>query len=137
MFRAARIALPFLLLLLFFIPAANADELLNVQKDIDKTNQEYADTEKSITDIKNQLNALSSQSYSTQEEHDEANKEVEAVRKDLAKIEAQLDQKKDELLVVIGIRDHQIRYLYKHPGDNFLELFVDAGGFGEFSQINI
>lgn len=135
MFRAARIALPFLLLLLFFIPAANADELLNVQKDIDKTNQEYADTEKSIADIKNQLTALSSQSYSTQEELDEANKEVDSVRKDLDKVEAQLDQKKDELLVVIGIRDHQIRYLYKHPGDNFLELFVDAGGFGEFSQM--
>ena len=133
--RTVRFALPFLLLSLFFITAANADDLLDVQKRIDQTNQEYADTEKSIADIKNQLAALSSQSYSTQEELDEANKEVEAVRKDLAKIEAQLDQKKDELLIAIGIRDHQIRYLYKHPGDNFLELFVDADGFGEFSQM--
>ena len=58
MFRAARSALPFLLLSLFFIPAANAAELLNVQKDIDKKNQEYADTGKSIADIKKQLSAL-------------------------------------------------------------------------------
>jgi len=133
--RAARFTLPFLLLSVFFITAANADELLDVQKDIDKTNQEYSDTEKTIADIKNQLAALSSQSYSTQEELDGANKEVDSVRKDLDKVEAELDQKKDELLVAIGLRDHQIRYLYKHPGDNFLELFVDAGGFSEFSQM--
>jgi peptidoglycan hydrolase-like amidase len=133
--RAARVLVPVFLLSTLFISAANADELLNIQRNIDQQNKEYSDTQKSIEDIKEQLATLSSQAYSTQSELDEADKKVAKVRKELAKVEADLSKKRDELQVAINIRDQQVRYLYKHPGDNFLELFVGADGFGEFAQM--
>ena len=132
---AARFLLPVFLLLSISTAVVNADELLNVQKQIDQKNKEYSDTQKSLEGIKNDLAYLGSQAYTTTGELDEANKKVGSVRKELEKVEADLATKKDELQLAQAIRDEQVRFLYKHPGGSPLELFTTAGGFSEFSQV--
>ncbi|MEX0622065.1 MAG: SpoIID/LytB domain-containing protein [Candidatus Woykebacteria bacterium] len=134
--RAARLFFLFCLLFTISITAASADDLLNVQKQIDQKNKEYSDTQKAIEDIKLQINALNSAAYTTSAELDGANKKVAAIRKDLAQVEADLSEKRDQLQVAINIRDQQMRFLYKHPGDSPLELFISSGGFSDFALLS-
>jgi len=135
MLKAARYVLPILFLLFAFVSASSADELDNVQKNLDQKNKEYSNTQSSLTNIKKQISSLSSSIPSTQAEVDEANKKVEAIRGDLAKVETDLAKKRDELQTAINIRDQQIRFLYIHPGDSALELFIASDGFEDFNQL--
>lgn len=134
MLKAARYLLP-LLILIFLISVAHADELLNVQKKIDQQNKDYSDTQKSLSAVKELVASLSGSVYSTQGQLEEANKKVEKAREELEKVDADLKNKKAELQLFVNIRDEQIRYLYKHPGDSPLELFVTSDGFNNFSQM--
>lgn len=132
--KAARLVLPLILLFAIFISAAYADDLLDVQKQIEQKNQEYSKTQSDLAKIKKQLSSLSSSVYTTQAQLDEANKQLESIRAQLAVVEADLNKKKDELSIATQIRDEQIRYLYKHPGNTPLELFLSSGGFAQFTQ---
>jgi len=133
--KTARLFFPILLLFTIFISAASADELLEVQKKIDTKNKEYFQTQADIDKIKQDVASLSVSVYASQGELDTANKKVAAIRKELAKVEEDLTKKKDELALVINIRDQQVRYLYKYPGNSPLELFVAASGFANFTQL--
>src|SRR3990172_4476406 len=135
MLKTAQVLFPIFLLLTIFISAASADELLEVQKKIDTKNKEYSQTQADIDKIKQDIASLSVSVYASQGELDTANKKVADIRKDLAKVETDLTKKRDELTLVINIRDQQIRYLYKYPGDSPLELFVAASGFANFTQL--
>lgn len=134
--KVVRLLFPIFLLLTIFVSAASADELLEVQKKIDTKNKEYSQTQKDIEAIKADIASLSVGVYSTQEELDAADKKVGDIRKDLADVEEDLNNKRDELALVINIRDQQVRYLYKHPGNSSLELFVGSDGFANFTQGN-
>ncbi|OGY21506.1 MAG: hypothetical protein A2126_04205 [Candidatus Woykebacteria bacterium GWB1_45_5] len=133
--KAARILLAFFILALF-VSSARADDLLNVQKKIDQKNQEYSSNQTTLDKIKKQIASLSGSVYTTQGQLDEANKQVAAIRSELAKVDEDLNKRKDELRLITEIRDEQIRHLYKHPGDSPLELFIDSGGFASFSQMS-
>jgi SpoIID/LytB domain protein len=133
--RTARYFLPAFVLFAIFFSVAQADELLDVQKKIDKEKQEYSQTESSLNRIRADIDLLSGAVYSTESEAAEANKKVEKVRRDLAEVEEDLDKKRDQLKFAIKIRDEQIRYLYKHPGSSPVELFVASEGFSDFSQL--
>ncbi len=135
MLKAVRYVIPFLLFSFVFISGVSADDLLDVQNKINQKNKEYSQTQVDLAWIKQQIDSLSSSVFSTQGELDEANKKVAAVRKKLDKAEKDLDQKKDELQAAINIRDQQVRYLYKNPGDSTLELFILSDGFENFSQM--
>jgi len=132
--KAARALLPLILIFTFFISAVRADDLLDVQRQIEQKNQEYSKTQTGLANIKKQISSLNSSVYTTQAQLDEANKQLESIRAQLAVVEADLNNKKDELILALQIRDDQIRYLYKHPGNTPLELFVSAGGFANFTQ---
>src|SRR3990172_11708027 len=133
--KAARVLFPIFLLFTIFISAASADELLEVQKKIDTKNKEYSQTQADIDKIKQDVASLSVSVYASQEELDTANKKVADIRADLAQVKKDLNSKKDELALVINIRDQQVRYLYKYPGNSPLELFVAASGFANFTQL--
>ncbi|OGY27431.1 MAG: hypothetical protein A2Z42_05055 [Candidatus Woykebacteria bacterium RBG_19FT_COMBO_43_10] len=133
--KAARVLFPIFLLLTIFVSAVSADELLEVQKKIDTKNKEYSQTQADIERIKQDVASLSVGVYASQGELDTANKKVADIRKELAKVETDLTKKKDELALVINIRDQQIRYLYKYPGNSPLELFVGSSGFADFTQL--
>jgi len=132
--KAARYLLLLILPFAIFISAARADDLLDVQKQIEQKSGEYSKTQSDLAKIKKQISSLNLGVYTTQAQLDEANKQLEAIRSQLAVVEADLNKKKDELGLAIQIRDEQIRYLYKHPGDTPLELFVSSGGFSSFTQ---
>lgn len=135
MLKAARFIFPFLILFALVTSAASADELLNVQKKIDAKNAAYSQTQKDLDQIKKDVASLEGSVYVTAGQADEANKKVADIRKKLAVVEKDLEEKKDELQLVMDIRDQQIRFLYKHPGDTPLELFITAGGFTNFTQM--
>ena len=132
--KAARILLPILFLLPIFFSVANADELLDVQKKIDSKKREYSSTISSLNQIKKDITSLSSSVGSTQIQAEEANTQVEKIRKDLEVVEEDLGKKKDQLSLVLSIRDTQVQYLYKYPGNSPLELFLTSDGFSRFSQ---
>jgi peptidoglycan hydrolase-like amidase/peptidoglycan hydrolase CwlO-like protein len=135
MLRAARYIIPFFLFSFVFISGASADQLLNVQNKINQKNKEYSQTQSDLAWVKKEIDSLSSSVFSTQDELDKANKKVAAIRKKLKKAEADLEQKKDELQTAINIRDQQVRYIYKYPGDSALELFIVSDGFENFTQM--
>lgn len=135
MTKAARILLPSLFLFPLFLSVASADELLDVQKKIDAKKREYSSTSASLDRIKKDIASLSSSIISTQAQAKEVNSQVEKIRKDLEVVEENLDKKRDELSAVINLRDTQVQYLYKYPGDSPLELFLASDGFPQFSQI--
>jgi len=115
MSRTVRYFLLISFFLLIPISLARADELLDIQKEIDKKNQEYSSTQSTLDSIKKQISSLSSQAYATKPAVDEANKKVEDIRRQLAGVEAALNSKKDEASVAVAIRDQQVRNLYMHP----------------------
>jgi peptidoglycan hydrolase-like amidase len=132
--KAARLLLAFLILILF-VSTASADELLDIQRQIDQKNQEYSSSAATLDKIKKQIASLSSSVYTTQAQLNEANKQVVAIREELAKIDEDLNRRKDELRMITQIRDQQVRYLYKHPGNSPLELFIISSGFEDFNQL--
>lgn len=135
MLKAARYLLPILILFSLFFSTAYADPLLDVQNKINKKKKEYSQTIRSLDQIKKDVASLSTSVYSSEGDLEEANKKVGGVREDLAEVEEDLDNKKEELLFAISIRDNQIRFLYKSPGDSELELFISSDGLAHFSQL--
>ncbi|MDP2720373.1 MAG: SpoIID/LytB domain-containing protein [bacterium] len=135
MLKAARFLIPAALLFVISISAARADELLDVQNKIDAKNKEHSQTQNDLDTIKQQIASLSGSVYGTQAQADEANKKVEDIRQSLNKVEQDLAKKKDDLQLAINIRDGQIRYIYKHPGNSPLELFITTDGFENFTQL--
>src|SRR3989338_6455578 len=92
--KAARILLPILFLLPIFFSVANADELLDVQKKIDSKKREYSSTLSSLNQIKKDIASLCSSVGSTQIQAEEANTQVEKIRKGLEVVEEDLGNKK-------------------------------------------
>src|SRR4030043_1118325 len=132
--KTAHFLLPLIILLAISISSVRADDLLDIQNQIDQKNSLYWQTQQSLDQIKKDIAYLSSSIYSTAAEAEEANKKVAEISSELSKVEDDLNSKKNELRSIVEIRDRQIRQFYKHPGDNPLELFINAGGFSDFTQ---
>jgi peptidoglycan hydrolase-like amidase len=122
------------LLLTLFIKPSLADELLDVQNQINKKNSELSATQASLEKIKKDIAALGTSLAGTQSELDLANAQVEVVRQELVKAEEILVKKRDTLAYLVEIRNKQIRQLYENPGRTPFELFLgnsDLTGFSE------
>jgi len=116
-----------------FISQAQADELLNVQKGIDKNKADQSQTQVDLEQIKKDIAALTGPLYSTEAEVNEANDKVAKVRKDLKKVEADLAEKKETLSYITDVRNQQIKYLYMRPEKPTMELFFASKDFSGFA----
>lgn len=124
----------FTFLLVIFIRPSFADELLDVQNQINKKSSELSATAASLEKIKKDITALSGSLVGTQTQLDAANLQIETVRRELEKAEEGLAKKRDSLAYLVDIRNKQIRQLYENPGRTPLELFLgnsDLTGFTE------
>ena len=134
--KAALLLLPLLALSITSIPAARADDLLDIQNQIDQKASQYYQTQSNLDRIKKSIASLSSQIYATEPAAEEANKKVAEISSQLAQVEADLNSKKDSLRSIVEVRDQQIRQFYKYPGDSPLELFLTTDGFSNFTQVS-
>ena len=105
---------------------ASADEISDVQKQINRRNSEYSSAQASLAKIKNDLASLGSSLSGTQAQLDEANLKVADARKQLSSIETTLDEKQKTLGYLIDIRNKQIRAIYTHPHLTGLELIIST-----------
>lgn len=134
MFKTTLKLLTIGLLLAIFIKPTLADELLDVQDQINKKNSELSSTQANLEKIKRDIAALSGSLTGTQAQLDQANAQIDSVRKDLTAAENALLKKRDTLAYLVEIRNKQIRQLYQNPGRTPLELFLgnsDLTGFSE------
>ncbi len=134
MFKTTLKLLTIGLLLAIFSTTTLADELLDVQNQINKKNSELSSTQANLEKIKRDIASLSGSLTGTQAQLDAANVQVESVRKELATAEDRLVKKRDTLAYLVEIRNKQIRQLYQNPGRTPLELFLgnsDLTGFSE------
>ncbi|MCH8821219.1 SpoIID/LytB domain-containing protein [Patescibacteria group bacterium] len=116
-----------------FIAQAQADELLNVQKGIDKNKADQSQTQVDLEQIKKDIAALTGPLYSTEAEVNEANDKVAKVRKDLKKVETDLAEKKETLSYITDVRNQQIKFLYMNPQKPTMELFFTSRDFSGFA----
>lgn len=122
------------LLLAFMTSGIKADELLDVQNQINKKNSELAATQASLERIKKDIASLSGSLSGTQAELDKANAQVEAIRKDLATAEENLNKKRDTLAYLVDVRNKQIRLIYERPQRTALEMFLGSADLTGFSE---
>lgn len=120
-----------------FIAQAKADELLDVQKNIDKNKADYSKTQAELSQIEKDIVYLSGNLFGTEAQLNEANKKVAKVRKDLKKVENDLAEKKKSLDYLTSVRNQEIRALYKRPGDSQLSLFLTSSGFSDFASLSV
>jgi len=132
--KAALILLSFIFAFGVFFSTASADEYSDLEKKINQKNSEFSQTQSNLESIKKQISSLSGSVYANSAQLEEANKQVVLIREELARVDTALNKQKDELQEIIDVRDEQVRSLYKHPGDNVLELFIVSGGFANFSR---
>jgi len=126
-----------LLIFSAFISRVKADDLLDVQKGIDKNKSDYSQTQADLSQIRKDITYLSNTIYGTQAQLAAANKKVASVRKSLERIEKDLSQKKETLAFLTKIRDEQIRALYMNPPDAGLELFLASADFQNFTALSV
>jgi len=124
----------FSILVAIFIRPSFADELLDVQNQINKKNSELSATQASLEKIKKDIAFLSGSLLGTQAELDNANAQVENVKAELAKVEEILSKKRDTLAYLVGIRNKQIRKLYENPERTPLEMFLGSADLTGFSE---
>ena len=110
--KAALVLLSIIFSLNIFIAQARADELLNVQKNIDKNKADYSKTQVSLSQIKSDVAYLSNTLFGTEAELATANDKVAKVRKNLKKVESDLAEKKETLNYLTQVRKGQIRTIY-------------------------
>ena len=118
-----------------FTASASADELLNTQKNIDKNNKDYSQTQVDIDQIKKDVASLSVAVVGTQAELDQANVKVASIKKDLAVVEKDLNNKKEDLDYLVVIRNKQIRIVYMSPQGSALETFLSSSQLANFATI--
>lgn len=134
--KAALVFLSILLSFNIFAANASADELLNIQKNIDNNKADYSETQDSITQIKKDIASLSNSLFGTEAELAAANEKVDKVRADLKKVEDDLKDKKDTLDYITDVRDQQIRALYMRPEESPMKLFLASSDFSGFAALS-
>lgn len=119
--------------LIFFPNSSKADELLDVQNQINKKNSELSNTEKTLERLKRDIASLSTGITGTQADLEKAKVQAEEVRKELDKTETSLAERRESLSYLIEVRNKQIRSIYQNPQRTNLELFLtqDLTGFTE------
>lgn len=120
--------------LLFFTPQIKADELLDVQNQINQKNSELSSIQSNLEKVKKDILALSGSLSGTQADLDKTTSQVESIKKDLAKAEVDLEKKRQTLSYLIDIRNKQIRSLYQNPQRSPLELFLSNADLSGFSE---
>src|SRR3990167_1517375 len=135
--KTALILLSVLLSFNVFTANASADELLNVQKSIDKNKADQSKTQSELDKIKEDITSLTGPLYSTEAELSSANSKVAKVRKDLKKVEKDLAAKKSTLTYLTQVRNQQIKYLYMNPESSTMELFLGSGDFSGFAANSV
>ncbi len=111
-----------------------ADELLDVQNQINKKNSELSTTQANLARIQRDIASLSGSLNGSQADLEKANAQAEIVRNDLAKAEDTLAQKRESLDYLVEIRNKQIRQVYQFPERSALELFLSGGDLTGFSE---
>lgn len=134
--KAALVFLSLLFTFSSFTASASADELLNIQRNIDKNNTDYSQTQVDIDQIKKDIASLSVAVVGTQSELDQANAKVADIKKDLAVVEKNLSNKKEDLDYLVVIRNKQIRIVYMSPKGSALETFLSSSQLANFATIS-
>ncbi len=122
------------LFLIFFVSTTRADELLDVQNQIDKNKQELSSTQANLDKIKRDLASLSTSLSGTAAQLEATSGQLNDITKQLDGVDSQLVDKKTILASLITIRNDQIRQVYQYPQRSPLEMFLstkDLGGFTE------
>jgi peptidoglycan hydrolase-like amidase len=117
-----------------FISPIHADDLLDVQNQINQKNKDLTSTQKNLEQIKKDIASLGASLSGSQSELDSANKQVEEIRKQLADAETVLEKKRNTLAFLVDVRNKQIRQIYQFPERSPMELFLtksDLTGFTE------
>ncbi len=123
-----------LFLLAFAGPSKAEDELLTVQKQINQKNSELSSTAANLEKIKKDIASLSGSLSGTQAQLDEANIQVENVKRELETAETTLEKKRESLAYLVDIRNKQIRSVYQLPQRTPLELFLTTSDMVGFSE---
>ncbi|HSX58454.1 MAG TPA: SpoIID/LytB domain-containing protein [Candidatus Saccharimonadales bacterium] len=111
-----------------------ADELLDVQNQINKKNSELSTTQANLAKIQRDISSLSSNINGSQADLAKASAQASEVQKELDKAEDDLTQKRASLDYLINVRNKQIREVYQFPERTPLELFLSKGDLTGFSE---
>jgi SpoIID/LytB domain protein len=134
MARKLTVLLVAAILLFLFSSSSSADELLDVQNQINKKNSELSRTQASLDSIKRSIAGISNSLTGSQSELEKASVQAEVVKKDLDKAETDLAEKRESLDYLLEVRNRQIRAVYMFPQRTALEMFLtenDLEGFTE------
>lgn len=111
-----------------------ADELLDVQNQINKKNSELSKTQASLDGIKKSIAAISNNLTGSQADLEKASAQAEVVKKDLDKAETELATKRESLDYLVEVRNKQIRAIYQFPQRTALEMFLTQGDLEGFTE---
>lgn len=120
--------------LTLFTHQSKADELLDVQNQINKKNSELSNTQTNLEKIKKDIASLSGSLGSSQAELDRANAQIASIQKELETAETNLENKRDTLAYLVEVRNKQIRQIYTTPQRTVFELFLSTGNLEGFSE---
>ncbi len=117
-----------------FVSITRADELLDVQNQINQKKQELSSTQAGLEKIKKDLASLSGSLGSTQAQLTSASGQLDEISKQLGVVDSQLEEKRKLLTSLLAVRNSQIRQVYQYPQRSALEMFLttkDLTGFTE------
>src|SRR3989304_10387286 len=120
--------------LIFFTSSIKADELIDVQNQINKKNSELSNTQASLDRIKKSIASIAGSLNGSQADLEKANAQAEVVKKDLDKAETDLAARRESLDYLIEIRNKQIRSIYQFPQRTALEMFLSQGDLNGFTE---
>lgn len=117
-----------------FIAPSKADDLLDVQNQINQKNSDLAATQANLNQIKKNIAALGNSLNGTQAQLDQANEQITQIRQQLDDANTALEKKRETLAYLISIRNDQIRSIYQYPQRTPLELFLTNGDLTGFTE---
>ncbi len=134
MARKLTVLLVAAIFLIFFSTSTKADELLDVQNQINKKNSELSKTQASLESIKRSIANISGSLTGSQADLEKANVQASLVKQDLDKAEIELAAKRESLDYLIQVRNKQIRSVYQFPQRTALEMFLSEGDLDGFTE---
>lgn len=123
---------------------ADTDEdLEKIQKEIEDKQEDYESTSKKLDDIKSKKDSIASKINALASQLNVTDSEIKEVESDISKLEAELEVINKNLQVSntalqsrIDLRNKVIRNYSKRSTDNFLQMFLSAGGSLNGFQFN-
>ncbi len=125
---------------LFLIPA-KADELDEVENQLQQKQSEYQQTQSKIEQLKKQqedltkkLKNLSGQIWTTQKQIDELDAQVKETKEKLTEVENNLKDRQEKLARQQDFRDSTVRSYYKRSHASIVDLLLSSDKFSESAQ---